>query len=326
MRRILAILFCCLLSGATYALESFTISDIRVEGLQRMSEGTVFNYLPLDQGDLLTASNTRSAIRELFRTGFFEDIKFSREGDILVITIKEHPAISTISLSGNKAIKDEDMMAVLRDIGLAEGEVFSPQALDRIQQEMVGQYYSQGRYAVEVDARVTELDRNRVRIAIVVDEGKTAEIRHLNIVGNTLFTDEEIRSDFESGIPPKWKFWAKDDQYTREKLSGDLEKIRSYYQDRGYIDATVESTQVSISPDKKEIYITANVTEGELFNVSDVQVTGDLVIAEATIRQLIMVQPDQVFSRKMMEQSVENITGILSNIGYFQILAMPSPM
>ena len=247
MRRILAIIFCCLASHATFALEPFTISDIRVEGLQRMSEGTVFNYLPLDQGDLLTASTTRSAIRELYRTGFFDDIKFSREGDILVITIQERPAISTISLSGNKAIKDEDMLAVLRDIGLAEGEVFSPQALDRIQQEMIGQYFSQGRYAVQVDARVTELERNRVRIAIVVDEGKTAEIRHMNIVGNTLFTDEEIREEFESGIPPKWKFWSKDDQYTREKLSGDLEKIRSYYQDRGYIDATVESTQVSLS-------------------------------------------------------------------------------
>ena len=305
MRRILAIIFCCLVSGATFALEPFVISDIRVDGLQRMSEGTVFNYLPIDQGDLLTAATSRSAIRELFRTGFFEDIRFAREGDILVITIQERPAISTISLSGNKAIKDEDMRNVLADIGLAEGEVFSPQALDRIQQEMVGQYFSQGRYAVTVDARVTELDRNRVRIAIVVDEGKTAEIRHINIVGNTLFTDKEIREGFESGIPPKWKFWAKDDQYSREKLSGDLEKIRSYYQDRGYIDATVESTQVSISPDKKEIYITANVTEGELFTINEVQVTGDLVIEEATIRRLIYTNPEQVFSRKTTEVSLK---------------------
>ena len=217
------------------------------------------------------------------------------------------------------------MRNVLADIGLAEGEVFSPQALDRIQQEMVGQYFSQGRYAVTVDARVTELDRNRVRIAIVVDEGKTAEIRHINIVGNTLFTDKEIREGFESGIPPKWKFWAKDDQYTREKLSGDLEKIRSYYQDRGYIDATVESTQVSISPDKKEIYITANVTEGELFTINEVQVTGDLVIEEATIRRLIYTNPEQVFSRKNMEQSVENITGLLANIGYAFANVNPIP-
>ena len=316
MTRILAIILCCLLSGATFALEPFTISDIRVEGLQRMSEGTIFNYLPLDKGDLLTAANTRSAIRELYRTGFFDEIGFKREGTILVITVSERPAISTISLSGNKALKDEDMLAVLADIGLAEGEVFSPQALDRIKQEMIGQYFSQGRYAVEVDTRVTELDRNRVRIAIVIDEGETAQIRHINIVGNTLFTDKEIREDFESGIPPFWKFWAKDDQYTREKLSGDLEKIRSYYQDRGYIDAKVESTQVSISQDKQEIYITANVTEGDLFNIKDIQITGNLVIDESTIRKLIFIQPGEVFSRKKMEQSVENITGLLSNLGY----------
>jgi len=325
MRRILPFILCCLLSTTVQALEPFTISDIRIEGLQRMSEGSVFNYLPLDTGDLLTAASTRSAIRELFRTGFFDDIRFSREGSILVITIRERPAISTISLSGNKALKDEDMLAVLADIGLAEGEVFSPQALDRISQELVSQYFSQGRYAVKVDTRVTNLDRNRVRIAIVIDEGKTAEIRHINIVGNTLFTDEEIREDFESGIPPRWKFWSKDDQYTREKLSGDLEKIRSYYQDRGYIDATVESTQVSISPDKQEIYITANVTEGEQFSVEQVQVTGDLVIEEESIRRLIMVEPGEVFSRKKMEQSVENITALLSNIGYAFANVNPIP-
>ena len=325
MSKILAIIVCCLMSGASLALEPFTISDIRVEGLQRMSEGTIFNYLPLDPGDLLTAANTRSAIRELYRTGFFDDIGFKREGTILVITVSERPAISSISLSGNKALKDEDMLSVLADIGLSEGEVFSPQALDRIRQEMIGQYFSQGRYAVEVDTRVTELDRNRVRIAIVIDEGKTAQIRHINIVGNTLFTDEEIREDFESGIPPFWKFWAKDDQYTREKLSGDLEIIRSYYQDRGYIDATVESTQVSISPDKQEIFITANVTEGDLFNIKDIQITGDLVIEEATIRRLIFIQPGEVFSRKKMEQSVENITGLLANVGYAFANVNPIP-
>lgn len=325
MRRTLAFLFCCLLSGAVFALESFTISDIRIEGLQRMSEGTVFNYLPLDKGDLLTAANTRSAIRSLYRTGFFDEINFSREGNILVINIKERPAISAISLTGNKALKDEDMLEVLADIGLSEGEVYSPQALDRIKQELVGQYFSQGRYAVKVDTRVTELDRNRVRIAIVIDEGKTAQIKHINIVGNTLFTDKEIREDFEAGIPPRWKFWSKDDQYTREKLSGDLEKVRSYYQDRGYVDATVESTQVSISPDKQEIFITANVTEGEQFKIKEVQITGDLVIAESTIRQLITTQPGEVFSRKKMEQSVENITAILANIGYAFANVNPIP-
>ena len=317
MRRILIILLYGLFAiNSAIALDAFTISDIRVEGLERISEGTVFNYLPLDAGDLLTASKGRQAIRSLFRTGFFSDVDLVREDNILVINVTERPAIAQISLSGNKAIKDEDLFPVLADIGLTEGEVFQPQSLDRIKQELVKQYFSQGRYAVTVDSRVAQLDRNRVRISIIIKEGDTAEIKHINIVGNTLFTDKEIKKDFESSIPPRWKIWSKDDQYSREKLSGDLEKIRSYYQDRGYIDANVESTQVSISPDKQDIYITANIIEGEQYSVEKIQITGDLVIDEATLRRLIMTQENDIFSRKKMEQSVENITALLANIGY----------
>lgn len=326
MRRILFILLCGLFTmKSALALDPFVISDIRVEGLQRISEGTVFNYLPIDVNDLLTASKARQAIRSLYRTGFFSDIDLEREGDILVIRVQERPAIAAVVLSGNKAIKDEDMRPVLADIGLSQGEVYQPQSLDRIKQELVRQYFSQGRYAVTVDSRVVELDRNRVRISITINEGKTAEIKHINIVGNTLFSDKEVKSEFESKIPPFWKFWSKDDQYSREKLSGDLEKIRSYYQDRGYIDANVESTQVSISPDKKDIYITANIIEGEQYTVEKIQVTGDLVIEEATLRRLIMTQENDIFSRKKMEQSVENITALLSNIGYAFANVNPIP-
>jgi len=326
MRRIFIILLCGLFSvKSALALDPFVISDIRVEGLQRISEGTVFNYLPIDTNELLTASGARQAIRSLFRTGFFSSIDLEREGSILIINVQERPAIAAISLSGNKAIKDEDMYPVLADIGLAQGEVFQPQSLDRIKQELVRQYFSQGRYAVSVDSRVVELDRNRVRISINIKEGDTAEIKHINITGNTLFSDKEIRTEFESKIPPFWKIWSKDDQYSREKLSGDLEKIRSYYQDRGYIDANVESTQVSISPDKQDIYITANIIEGEQYTVEKIQVTGDLVIEEATLRRLIMSQENDIFSRKKMEQSVENITSILSNIGYAFANVNPIP-
>ncbi len=326
MRRILIILLCGLFTiKSAMALDPFVVSDIRVEGLQRISEGTVFNYLPIDANELLTASKARQAIRSLFQTGFFSEIDLEREADILIIRVQERPAIAAVVLSGNKAIKDEDMLPVLADIGLAQGEVFQPQSLDRIKQELVRQYFSQGRYAVTVDSRVVELDRNRVRISITISEGDTAEIKHINIVGNTLFTDKEIRSEFESKIPPRWKFWSKDDQYSREKLSGDLEKIRSYYQDRGYIDANVESTQVSISPDKADIYITANIIEGEQYTVEKIQVTGDLVIEEATLRRLIMTQDNDIFSRKKMEQSVENITSLLSNIGYAFANVNPIP-
>jgi outer membrane protein insertion porin family len=326
MRRILIILLCGLFSiKSALALDPFVISDIRVEGLQRISEGTVFNYLPVDANELLTASRARQAIRSLFKTGFFSSIDLEREGDILVINVVERPAISAISLSGNKAIKDEDLYPVLADIGLAVGEVYQPQSLDRIKQELVRQYFSQGRYAVSVESRVVELDRNRVRITIAIEEGDTAEIRHINIVGNTLFTDKEIKEEFESSIPPRWKFWSKSDQYSREKLSGDLEKIRSYYQDRGYIDSNVESTQVSISTDKQDIYITANIIEGEQYSVEKIQVTGDLVIEEATLRRLILTQENDIFSRKKMEQSVENITAILANIGYAFANVNPIP-
>ncbi len=317
MIRIVALILSCMLwSAAAQGADSFIISDIRVEGLQRISEGTVYNYLPLNRGDQLTTANTRAAIRELYRTGFFQDIEFGRDGNILVITVRERPAIAAVNLTGNKAIKDDDLLRVLNDIGLSEGEVFDRLTLDRLQQELVKQYYSQGRYAVKVDTRVTELERNRVRIAIVIDEGDVAEIRHINIVGNETFTDEDIREDFEADIKPFWKFWSKEGQYSREKLSGDIEKLRSYYLDRGYVDFNVESTQVSISPDNQDIYITANVVEGDVYGVDEVQITGDLVVDEGTLRRLIVIQPGEIFSRKKVEQSVENITSILANIGY----------
>ena len=317
MIRILALILSCLLwTNAAQGADSFIVSDIRVDGLQRISEGTIYSYLPLNSGDELTPSNARSAIRELYRTGFFADVALSREGNILIITVLERPAIANVALSGNKAIKDEELRAVLFDIGLSEGEVFDRLVLDRLSQELVKQYFSQGRYSVDVDTRVTELDRNRVRIAIVIDEGDVAEIRHINVVGNETFTDKEILKEFEADVKPFWKFWSKDGQYSREKLSGDMEKLRSYYLDRGYVDFSVESTQVSISPNKEDIYITANVVEGDVYGVDELSITGDLVIDEGTLQRMIVVQPGEIFSRKKIEQSVENINSILSNIGY----------
>jgi outer membrane protein insertion porin family len=315
-KKIAWILGLVLFAKVALAADPFIIYDIRVDGLQRISEGTVYNYLPLNVGDEVTPANTRAAIRELYRTGFFKDIQFGREGNILVITVLERPAIANINITGNKAIKEEDLMRVLFDIGLSEGEVFDQLVLDRLQQELIKQYFSQGRYAVTVDARVTELERNRVRIAIVIDEGKVAKIRHINIVGNETFSDDDIREDFEADIVPFWKFWSKDGQYSREKLSGDVEKLRSYYLDRGYVDFSVESTQVSIGPEKKDIYITANVVEGEVYSVDEVQLTGEMVIDEGTLQRLIVIQPQEIFSRKKIEQSVDNITAVLSNIGY----------
>jgi outer membrane protein insertion porin family len=305
--------------------DTFTIGAIRVEGLQRIAEGTIFTYLPLEVGDTASASTVRSAIRALYRTGFFADVSFARDNDILVIQVQERPAISNITFSGNKALQTEDLEGALASIGLAEGEVFDPLQLDRVEQELVRQYFNRGKYSVDVDAQVTDLQRNRVRIAIVIEEGETATIRHINVVGNTVFTDEELREEFELDTTNWLSFWRSDDQYSQEKLSGDLEKLRSHYLDRGYVDFNIESTQVTISPDKKEIYITANVDEGDVYTLNDVNITGDLILGEDTLRRLILTQPGDTFSRKEMEQSIENITAVLSNVGYAFANVDPQP-
>lgn len=307
------------------AFAPFQVQDIRVDGLERISEGTVFNYLPVQVGDQMDQARAQGAIRALFRTGFFSDVQLARQGDILVVTVDERPAIAKIEIEGNKDIDTEDLLRGLSDIGLAEGEVFNQVDLDRVQQELVRQYYSRGKYNVQIEPRVDELSRNRVEIYIDVEEGKAAKIRHINIVGNEAFSDEDIIDEFDSSTG-NWLSWFRnDDQYSREKLSGDLEKLRSYYQDRGYVDFEIESTQVSISPDRKDIFITANVREGEIYTVSEVQLTGDLILPEDSMQLLVQLEPGEIFSRKKLEQSVDGITAVLGNLGYAFANVTPSP-
>jgi outer membrane protein insertion porin family len=326
MNKLRAALFAVVLI-ATNALaqETFVISDIRVEGLQRIAAGTVFNYLPIEVGDTLTRKNSADALRALFRTGFFEDVSLERQDDILVIRVLERPAISEIEIEGNKDIKTEDLMRALSDFGMAEGEVFQRITLDRMQQSLTREYFNRGKYNVIIDTDVQEMPRNRVKVAIDIDEGDAAKIKHINIVGNTTYTDEEILEDFESSTGDWLSWYTRDDQYSREKLQGDLEALRSYYQDRGYIDFDVESTQVSISPDKQDIYITANVREGDIYQVSEVVLTGEFVVPEATLRQLIVISSGQTFSRRRLDASVENITATLSNVGYAFANVSPVP-
>jgi len=319
----LLILFSML--SASVAAQTFRIDDIRVDGLQRISEGNVFSFIPVEVGDTLTPSLGRATIRDLFRTGFFDDISLAREGNVLVIEVTERPAISSIAIAGNRQIETDDLMPALASIGISEGEIFNQLELDRVHQELVRQYHSRGHYAAEVEARVTPLERNRVSLSIFIKEGKQARIRHINIVGNDSFSEKDLRDDFESNDRRGWMFWQGRHQYTREKLSGDLETLRSFYLDRGYIDFAIESTQVSISPDKQDIFVTANVREGEVFKVSDVQLTGDLILPEATLRQLIRIEPGDTFSRRDMEQSMEGISAILSNIGYAFANVNPMP-
>ncbi|NBB94055.1 MAG: outer membrane protein assembly factor BamA [Gammaproteobacteria bacterium] len=321
----LCLLLMLLAASATASAETFRIGDIRVDGLQRLSEGSIFSYVPLEVGDRLTPSLARSTIRDLWETGFFDDVSLAREGDVLIITVEERPAISSISIAGNQQIKTEDLMPALAGIGIAEGEIFDQLELDRVRQEMIRQYYSRGYYGVDVETAVSELSRNRVALSILVKEGSQARIRHINIVGNESFSEDELRGDFESDSKLGWAFWRGANKYTREKLSGDLETLRAFYLDRGYLDFSIESTQVSIAPDKRDIFITANIREGEIYTVSDIQLTGELIIGEQTLRNLIMVEPGERFSRKKVEQSVDNITAVLSNVGYAFANVNPVP-
>jgi outer membrane protein insertion porin family len=306
--------------------EAFTVSDIRVEGLQRISAGTVFTYLPIERGDTVDASRSAEAIRALYKTGFFEDIRLDRQGDILVVTLVERPAINKLTFTGNKDIKTEDLTKNLKDIGLAEGETFDRLALDRVTQELQRAYNNRGKYSVEIAPTVTRLDRNRVDITVAVKEGKAAKIQHINLVGNEKYGDELITDNWESR-EHNWLSWYKrDDQYSREKLSGDIEKLNNFYLDRGYVDFSLDSTQVAISPDKRDMFITAGLTEGDVYTISEVKVSGDTVLPQEELERIVaLVQPGQVFSRRLLEYSSDAIVARLGNIGYAFAQVNPIP-
>jgi outer membrane protein insertion porin family len=325
MKRIAAlVLFACLAAKA-YAFDPFVASDIRIDGLQRISAGTVFTYLPVEKGDRITDERVGQAIRALYKTGFFSDVQVARQGDILVITVKERPAISKIQIKGNKDVKSEDLLKGLKGIGLSEGEPFDRLSLDRVTQELTRQYYNRGKYNVSVKPTVIGLDRNRVELSIIIAEGKVAKIKQINVVGNHAFTQTQIRDDFDSDTTNWTSWYSKDDQYSREKLSGDLEKLTSFYLDRGYADFSVDSTQVSISPDKRTMYITANVTEGDVYKIAGIKLSGDLVLAEADMRKLIVAHDGDVFSRQKLEKSAQQMTAVLANIGYAFAQVTPIP-
>jgi outer membrane protein insertion porin family len=325
MKRIAALLLLACLSAEAMAFDSFVVSEIRIDGLQRIAPGTVFTYLPVEKGDTFTADRAEQAIRALFKTGFFNDVQLNRQGDVLVVTVKERPAISKISLKGNKDLKEEELRKGLKGIGLTEGETFDRLQLDRVQQELTRQYYNRGKYNVSIDAKVTNLDRNRVDINIVIAEGKASRIKQINVVGNKAFSDKDIRDEFDSNTSNWTSWYSRDDQYSREKLSGDLEKLASYYLDRGYADFDIDSTEVSISPDKRNIYVSANVHEGEIYQISEIKMLGDLILPEESLRQLIQAKVGETFSRRKLEKSSKAMTAVLSNIGYAFAEVTPVP-
>ncbi|HMM66378.1 MAG TPA: outer membrane protein assembly factor BamA [Dokdonella sp.] len=326
MKRIAALLLLAWLSTQNaFAFDTFTVSDIRIDGLSRIAPGTVFTYLPVEKGDVLTPDRAEQAIRALYKTGFFNDVSLARQGDILVVTIVERPSISKIAIRGNKDLKDEDLRNGLKGIGLSEGETFNRLKLDSVQQELTRQYYNRGKYNVSVNTAVVNLDRNRVEVAINITEGKPAKIKHLNIVGNETFKQKKIVEDFQSDTTNWTSWYSKDDQYSREKMSGDLERLSSFYLDRGYVDFTVDSTQVAMSPDKRKMYVVANIKEGEVYTVKDIKLTGDLILKDEDLRKLLSIKTGEIFSRRQVEQSADAMTSALANIGYAFAEVNPIP-
>jgi outer membrane protein insertion porin family len=314
-----------LLPLTSMAAGEFVVKDMRVEGLQRISEGTVFNYLPVNIGDTVDSVRIGEAIRALYGQSLFDDIELRRDEDTLVIVVKERPSIESFAIEGNKDIKTEDLMESLRGVGLARGRTFDRAVLENVEMFLREQYYDRGKYGVEIDTVVQDRPNNTVRISINVKEGDRAKIRQVNIVGNYAFTEDDIRSGFTLDTA-NWLSWIRqDDRYAKEALEGDLEVLRSYYMDRGYADFRVESTQVAISPNKKDIFVTINIVEGDVYTISDVKLVGDLVVSEVFLRSQILAQPGSVFNQNLLTITADRMQFLFGAEGYANAEIEPVP-
>ena len=301
---------------AASAEEPFVVKDIRVEGVQRTEAGTVFSYLPVKVGDVMTDEKTAAAIKALYATGFFKDVRMEARDGVLIVTVEERPSISSIKLVGLKEFSEEDLKKGLKETGLAEGRVLDRALLDKAQQELQRQYFNRGKYAVQITSTVTPLERNRVAVQFDVVEGDSAKIRQINIVGNQAYTEKELLKQFESTTPGWLTWYTKNDQYSKARLAGDIENLRSFYLNRGHLEFTVDSTQVSISPDKQGIYITVNLTEGPQYRISDVKLAGQMLVPEAELKKFITVKPGDVFERDKLTDITKKISDRLGNDGY----------
>ncbi len=310
------LLLCLIAPQAVNAAGEFIVRDIQVKGLQRISVGTVYNDFPVNVGERFSLDNSAAAIRTLFKTGFFKDVSLSREGSTLIIQVVERPTIAKIVFEGNKDLSKDDLTKALDKIGLAEGKVFDKQVLDKVEQELSRQYLSHGKYGLKIKTDVGNLTRNRVGINITISEGRVSKIKLINIVGNNAFDDKTLLGKFELSPSNLLSFYTKNDQYSKQKLSADLESLLSYYLDRGYINFAIESTQVAITPDKKDIYVTINVKEGEVYKLNKVKLAGNLVVPPEQLTKLVSVGPGEIFSRKNATETSKAIQDRLGDEGY----------
>ena len=325
MKRRFGVLFSLVLLAFGTQAETFKVEDIRLEGIQRVEPGLALRYFSIASGEEVDSADLASATRRLFKTGYFDDIQLERDGNVLVLRVRERPAVSLIRLEGNSVIDDEALLAGLEQTGLKEGDVFKRATLDQIRQDLLRLYVGRGRYGADIETEVEPLSGNRVALNIDVTEGKVATIQHINIIGNTVFEEEDLTDLFSLKLPGFWSFFTKSGRYAREKLSGDLERLRSYYLDRGYVNFNIDSTQVSVSPDKKHIFISINVSEGDQYSVSSVDVTGDLVVPKETLIAALAVKSGQVFSREDVTASQTALERKLGDKGYLFANVSPVP-
>lgn len=315
-KSLLSVLVAGLFAVPALAFEPFAVKDIRVEGIQRTEAGTVFSYLPVKVGDTLDDEKAAQSIKALFATGFFKDVRVEVDRDVMVIVVQERPAIAKVDFVGMKEFEKDVIVKALKETGIAEGRIFDRALLEKAEQELKRQYLTRGKYGVNITTTVTPLERNRVGVNFNVEEGAAAKIKQINIVGAKAYKEKELLSQLELTTPGWLTWYTKNDQYSRQKLSADLEKLKSFYMNQGYLEFAVESTQVSISPDKQDVYITVNVTEGERYQVSSVKLAGDFTISEPELRKLVQVKAGDVFSRERLNESTKAISERLGKEGY----------
>ena len=311
-------------AASVSAFDPFQVREIRAEGLERLEIGTLLTYLPLSEGDELNTLTSRQAIRALYGTGLFEDVQLERDGDTLVIRVEERPAISTFEIEGNEKIGGDELNESLKELGLAEGELFKRELLDQVEQELQRQYFANGYYDIEIKSEVTEEPNNRVSLKIDVTEGRQTRVRGINILGNKAFSTEELQEQFKLQAT-NWMPFQSSDKYSRQQLGGDLETLQSYYQDRGYLKATISSVQVAMTPERDAIYVTINVEEGEVYTVKDTKLTGETIVNPAFLKQLLSTRPGDTFSRRLATESADRIEVALSDIGYAFAEVEPLP-
>lgn len=315
-KTLLSLVIAGMFATPALAFEPFAVKDIRVEGIQRTEAGTVFGYLPVKVGDTLTDEKAAQSIKSLFATGFFKDVRIEIDKDVMVVVVQERPAIATLNFVGLKEFDKDVIVKALKETGIAEGRILDRALLEKAEQELKRQYLTRGKYAANITTTVTPLERNRVGINFNIEEGSAAKIKQINIVGAKAFREKDLLSQFELTTPGWTTWYTKNDQYSRQKLSADLEKLKSFYLNQGYLEFAVESTQVSISPDKQDVYITANVSEGDRYQVSSVKLAGEFSVSEDEIRKLVQIKPGDVFSREKLNETTKAISDRLGKEGY----------